>query len=77
MPLFTATAFSTNDTQLFIDCLFGPQQHDEHCKGWRFHFYMIDSERRFQAVMAEARKAAAERREAEGIADAIEASEAV
>lgn len=44
------------------DFLCGPQQHDEHCKGWRWHLYVQDDEKRFQNVMAEVRRMRDERR---------------
>lgn len=49
------------------ELLCGPQQHNEHCKGWRWHLYVQDNEKRFQNVMAEVRKMAAERRAREEV----------
>lgn len=68
----TAQAYSTNDTRLFIDILIGPQQHDEHCKGWRWHMYVRDSEKRWEGVKAEMKKMLAERRAAEELMQAAE-----
>ena len=35
---------------------FGLNRYDEHVKGWRWHLYVADDERRFQNVMAEVRR---------------------
>jgi hypothetical protein len=43
------------------DILCGPQQHSEHCKGWRWHLYMQDSKQRMRAVDECARKIIADR----------------
>lgn len=43
------------------DLLCGPQQHDEHCKGWRWHLYVRDDAKRWANVMAEMQKMRAER----------------
>lgn len=48
-------------TELFIGLGFDVQ-HNEHCKGWRWHLYMQDSELRFQAVQAGAAKIIADLR---------------
>jgi hypothetical protein len=45
-----------------ISVLAGARQHNEHCKGWRWHLYVQDDRKRFAAVMAEVRMMAAERR---------------
>lgn len=44
------------------DLVCGPQQHNEHCKGWRWHLYVQDNDKRHAAVMAELRRIHAERR---------------
>lgn len=45
----------------FIEVYFdGHQQHDEHCKGWRFHLYCRDDRNRMAAVNEAARKLIAE-----------------
>jgi len=49
-------------TEIIADALFGPRQHDEHCKGWRFHLYTRDNAKREEAVRAEMRKIIEERR---------------
>lgn len=50
-----------------MDGLFGPQQHAEHCKGWRWHLYIRDCDRRMDNVRAEMRKMSAARRAAEAV----------
>ena len=52
----------TGSTEQIIDLLFGPRQHNEHCKGWRWHMYVRDADKRMDAVRAEMRKMLAERR---------------
>ena len=37
------------------DLLCGPQDHNEHCKGWRWHLYVRDNDKRMENVMAELR----------------------
>jgi hypothetical protein len=59
-------------TEQIRDLLCGPQQHNEHCKGWRWHMYVQDNEKRFQNVMAELRKMHAERRARESLLEAAE-----
>lgn len=34
--------YSTNDTQEFMEALFGPSQHDRHMKDWRWHLVMAE-----------------------------------
>ena len=72
MRTATAQAYSTNDTRLFIDCLIGPQQHDAHMKGYRWHQYVGDSEQRWEGVKAQLKKMIAERRAAENLLQAAE-----
>ena len=43
------------------DLLCGPQQHNEHCKGWRWHLYVQDDAKRWENVKAELRKMKADR----------------
>ena len=45
-------------TELFVEAFqsFRPQQHDAHCKGWRWNLYLEDAKRREAAVREEARK---------------------
>jgi len=49
-------------TEVIAAALCGPRQHDEHCKGWRFHLYVRDDARRVAAADAELRRMIAERR---------------
>lgn len=58
--------------ELIRDVLCGPQQHNEHCKGWRWHLYVQDNEKRHQAVMDELRRIHAERRARENFLEAAE-----
>jgi hypothetical protein len=44
------------DAQDIREFLCGPIQHDEHCKGWRWHQFIGDREARWQAVKAEFKK---------------------
>jgi hypothetical protein len=39
-----------------IDFLWGPRQHDEHMKGYRWGQYMADQKKRIAAMNDEARK---------------------
>lgn len=50
------------DAPVIRDLLCGEQQHNEHCKGWRWHLYTQDNDKRFANVMDEMRKMHAERR---------------
>lgn len=43
-------------TEIIADVLY-PQQHNEHCKGWRFHHYIMNVNKNYQAEIA-ARQAA-------------------
>jgi hypothetical protein len=52
----------TGTAEQIRDVLCGPQQHDEHCKGWRWHMYCADDKKRMDNVMAEVRKMAEERK---------------
>ena len=65
--------FITGTADQIAELLCGPRQHDEHCKGWRWHLFVRDDNRRYQAVKDEVRKMLVQRRAAEGRADAIEA----
>jgi hypothetical protein len=45
--------------EVIRELLAGPQQADEHCRGWRWHLYMRDTvrnTRRMDAVWAETRR---------------------
>ena len=66
----SSSFIASGPTEIIIDCLFGPLQHNEHCKGWRWHLYMADMDKREAAVRAEVRKMIAERRAAEDVAEA-------
>ncbi|HXJ59406.1 MAG TPA: hypothetical protein VNU68_22410 [Verrucomicrobiae bacterium] len=54
------------------ELLCGPQDHNEHCKGWRWHLYVQDDAKRWASVEAELRKMNAERRAREEYAEAAE-----
>ncbi len=49
------------DVEQIRDLLCGPQDHNEHCKGWRWFMYCADDKKRMDNVMAEVRAMAAER----------------
>lgn len=51
----------TGSAEEIIDCLFGPRQHDEHCKGWRWHLYMQGAKRGMDGVWAALREMREER----------------
>lgn len=52
----------TGTADQIAELLCGPRQHDEHCKGWRWHLYVRDDAKRVAAVNDEVRKMLAERR---------------
>ena len=54
------------------ELLCGPQDHNEHCKGWRWHLYVQDDAKRWASVEAELKKMNAERRAREDYAEAAE-----
>ena len=54
------------------ELLCGPQDHNEHCKGWRWHLYVQDDAKRWASVEAELRKMNAERRAREEFQQAAE-----
>jgi hypothetical protein len=49
-------------TEQIRDLLCGPQDHNEHCKGWRWHLYVQDDAKRMENVTAALRKLHADRR---------------
>jgi hypothetical protein len=49
-------------TEQIRDFICGPQQHNEHCKGWRWHLYVQDDAKRMENVWGALRKLHAERR---------------
>jgi len=55
-----------------MEMLSGPRQHDEHCRGWRWHMYCQDDSKRWASVEAALKKMHAERREREAILEAAE-----
>ena len=63
----------TGTADQIAELLCGPRQHDEHCRAHRWHLYVRDDNRRYQAVKDEVRRMLAERRDAEGRAEASEA----
>ena len=52
--------------------LFGAPQHDEHCRGWRWHMYCQDDSKRWASVEAALKKMHQERREREALLEAAE-----
>jgi hypothetical protein len=58
-PLPFAIIGSSEDIRTLL-C--GAQDHNEHCKGWRWHMYVQDDKKRMDNVMAELRQMHAERR---------------
>ena len=62
MPFIKSVRTITGPTEVMIDLMFGPQDHNEHCKGWRWHLYVRDDAARFDAVNAELVKMREERR---------------
>lgn len=50
------------DVEIVREFLCGPQQHNEHCKGWRWHLYVRDDAARWASVEAELVKMRDERR---------------
>ena len=52
----------STDPQVIAELLCGPQQQDEHCRGWRWHLYVRDDAARFESVNAELVKMREERR---------------
>lgn len=63
---------ATGSTEEIIELMFGPRQHDEHCKGWRWHVYIGDSKKRADSVDAAVRELIAARRAREEIQQAAE-----
>ena len=54
------------------ELLCGPAQHNEHCKGYRWHQYVQWDKQRWASVEAELRKMNLERRAREDYAEAAE-----
>lgn len=54
-------------TEEIRDVLCGPQQHNEHCKGWRWEMYMQDMRLRAAAVREETLKIIARARACEPV----------
>ena len=52
----------TGTADQIAEILCGPRQYDEHMRGWRWHLFVRDDDRRYQAVKDEVRKMLAERR---------------
>ena len=52
-----AQVFITTDNEIFMECLFGPSQHDAHMRCWRWHKMMVAQNRNYLAEIA-ARQAA-------------------
>lgn len=53
----------TGSAEAIRDLLFGPPQHNEHCRGYRWHQYCADDSKRWASVEAALKKMHAERRE--------------
>ena len=43
-------------TELFVEVLCKPPQHNEHCKGWRYHQFLADCKIREANVREAARQ---------------------
>lgn len=56
---YVAAVGSTGE---IIDIFFGPQQHNEHCRGWRWHLYMADMGKREASMRAALKQMIAEHR---------------
>ena len=56
-----------SDAEHVRNILCGMPQHDEHCKGWRWHLYVQDDAKRMANVMDALRKMHAERRAREEV----------
>ena len=56
---------ATGTAEEISDLLFGPRQHDEHCRGWRWHLYIADNAKREASMRDELRKMIAQHRERE------------
>lgn len=55
--------YSTNDTELFMEALFGrPQQHSQHMKDWRWNAVLRDADNRAASVNAALAKMIAQHR---------------
>lgn len=54
-------------TEAVMEFLGLSPQHNEHCKGWRWHLYMQDCDRRMDAVREGARRIIAQARGTEEI----------
>jgi hypothetical protein len=61
--------------EIIAEALCGPRQHDAHCRGWRYHFFLQDQAKLEARLRAEMSAMIAERREAQGMAEALEAAE--
>jgi len=65
MPCHCSTSHPfvvVGSTEQIRDVLCGPLQHDEHCRGYRWHLYIKDSAKRMDNVWAELNAMHAERR---------------
>jgi hypothetical protein len=58
----------STDHQVIIELLCGPQDHNEHCKGWCWELYLQDAKRATDAFLEEHRQQIAARRAAREIA---------
>lgn len=56
---------AVGSTEEIFELMFGPQDHNEHMKGWRWHLYMADMRKREANVQAELRKMIEEQRNRE------------
>lgn len=51
------------DAQAIREFICGPEQHNRHCKEWRWHIYCQGDRQRWRDVLAEQRQIAQEHRE--------------
>ncbi len=59
MTARTAVVITGTPDQI-IELFRGPQQHNAHCGGWRWHLYMQDNAKRLAAMRAEGLRMIAE-----------------
>lgn len=56
------SAVIIGDVEPIRDFIFGPRNHDEHTRGWRFHKYLADHTKRCDAMMEDGRRMIAQAR---------------
>ena len=57
------TEIIVGPTELFVEALLGPRQHDSHCHGWLWNRYLEDAKLRAAAVREEGLRIIARRNE--------------